>query len=177
MSACCFDDAQARPCSVVRVRQECDKSATRVRQEQARRKTPLTPRQRPASQSIWTERSRGFRRSVSEGRSPKVGVAGPEADPAQYDLMLPTSPQQATGRAGCRRDSLGAPNVDTWVALRTRPGECASILDRARQGAPLPHAARLSPVLLDHRENDRRHQGFAGRLDRFNAHVRLWVVG
>ena len=54
-----------------------------------------------------------------------------------------------------------APNADTRIAFRTRPGECAStlkrahrarilkrahrarILDRARQGAPLPYAARL----------------------------------
>ena len=34
----------------------------------------------------------------------------------------------------CGLESFSAPNVDTWVAFRTRPGECA----------PLPRAARLA---------------------------------
>ena len=32
-------------------------------------------------------------------------------------------------------------------------------------------------LIFDHRENDRRHQGFTGRLDGFNAYLRRWVVG
>ena len=35
----------------------------------------------------------------------------------------------------------------------------------------------ISPVLLDHGKDDRRHQWFAGRLDRLDAHVRLRVIG
>ncbi len=42
---------------------------------------------------------------------------------------------------------------------------------------PREMPVNISPVLLDHGKDDRRHQWFAGRLDRLDAHVRLRVIG
>ena len=42
---------------------------------------------------------------------------------------------------------------------------------------PREMQVNISPVLLDHGKDDRRHQWFAGRLDRLDAHVRPRVIG
>ena len=81
-------------------------------------------------------------------------------------------------------DSLSAPNVDTWVAFRTRPGECASILDRAAYAARLDS---LSAPNVDTWVAFRTRPGecasildraaYAARLDSLSApNVDTWVA-